>query len=368
MNSSEFFVGLAQEMSILAGKSRNQIFQKAVDVVMHKHVRHSVFWLIVFSLLVYINKEASQSLIFIITNSLIYLAFFMVMVYFNIYYLIPKYLEQKKLGLYIFLLIVTAAIITPIRIMALYIKLTGSANIRQELPEFIPSTFFSFILIGIASTVVKISSDWLKHQRERKELETQNMQSELRFLKSQVNPHFLFNTLNSLYALTLKKSDKAPEIVIKLSEMMRYMLYECNERYVPLYKEINYLKNYLELEKLRQGDGVDIQFRMEGVVTDQRIAPMMFIPFVENSFKHGVNKQLFQSFVHICLKVNNGNIHIVIENSKPDTTPNDSPVRSGGIGLKNVKRRLNLIYPERYTLKIDDSPNAYRVELSIDLN
>src|SRR5690606_19817355 len=116
------------------------------------------------------------------------------------------------------------------------------------------------------------------HQREKKELEKQTMQSELRFLKSQINPHFLFNTLNNLYALTLKKSEKAPEIVLKLSEMMRYMLYECNEKYVPLSKEVAYMQNYIELEKLRQGKGADMSFEIHGEIRDQKITPLLLVP------------------------------------------------------------------------------------------
>jgi LytS/YehU family sensor histidine kinase len=194
------------------------------------------------------------------------------------------------------------------------------------------------------------------------------MQSELKFLRSQVNPHFLFNTLNSLYALTLKKSDKAPEIVIKLSEMMRYMLYECNEKYVPLHKEINYVKNYLELEKLRQGEKMDIKFNLTGMVSDQRIAPMMFIPFLENSFKHGLNKQLDKGYVHIDLKVMDHEVDLEIKNSKPEKLPVLNGKRSGGIGLQNVKRRLNMIYPERYDLQIQDLPDGYQVNLQLQLN
>jgi len=158
----------------------------------------------------------------------------------------------------------------------------------------------------------------MRQLREKQELVTQNMQSELRFLKSQINPHFLFNTLNNLYALTLKKSDKAPDIVLKLSEMMRYMLYECNEKRVPLKKEVNYIKNYLDLEALRQGKSVRIDFEVNGTVSDQKVAPLMFIPFLENSFN-------------------------------------------------NVKRRLNLLYPEQYELEIHNNPKTYAVEMSLEL-
>ena len=204
--------------------------------------------------------------------------------------------------------------------------------------------------------------------KEKQELETQTMQSELRFLKSQINPHFLFNTLNNLYALTLKKSDQAPEIVLKLSEMMRYMLYECNEKRVPLSKEVNYIQNYLDLERLRHGQKVDIRFEVEGQIGEQKIAPLMFIPFLENSFKHGLNNHITKGFVLIRMQVESNTVYFFIENSKPDVLPPRDLRRSGGIGLVNVHRRLNLLYPENYALDIDDNPNSYVVNLKINLN
>ncbi|HQW27455.1 MAG TPA: histidine kinase, partial [Saprospiraceae bacterium] len=204
-------------------------------------------------------------------------------------------------------------------------------------------------------------------QRDRKDLETQRMQSEIKFLKSQINPHFLFNTLNSLYALTLKKSDKAPEIVIKLSEMMRYMLYESNERRVPLQKEVNYIQNYLALEALRQSGHADIRFNVEGQITDQTIAPLIFIPFLENSFKHGLNHQISDGYVHVTMKVLDNKLLLRILNSKPAQLPVPSEKTSGGIGLANVQRRLNLLYPNQYKLDIEDSDKEHIVELSLAL-
>ncbi|MEL7123631.1 MAG: histidine kinase, partial [Bacteroidota bacterium] len=225
-----------------------------------------------------------------------------------------------------------------------------------------------FFIVG-ASTIYKIITDWAKQLRERQQLQTQTMQSELRFLKSQINPHFLFNTLNNLYALTLKKDERAPEIVIKLSEMMRYMLYECNEKRVLLSKEINYLKNYLDLEKLRQGKHVKISFHCQGDAGTKEIAPLMFIPFLENSFKHGLSHQINEGFVNIILSIDGKTVDFYIENSKPETPPMTimSKKKSGGIGLVNVQRRLNLLYPDQYELKIHDNPKSYAVNLSIDL-
>ncbi|NJO86866.1 MAG: histidine kinase [Lewinella sp.] len=212
-------------------------------------------------------------------------------------------------------------------------------------------------------------TDWFRQNRETQELAHQTTQSELRFLKSQINPHFLFNTLNSLYALTLKKSDAAPDIVIKLSEMMRYMLYECNEKQVPLVKEISYIRNYLDLEKLRQQKDVVVDFVVIGDVGQQQIAPLMFMNFLENSFKHGINTGLHAGFVHISLAVEGQKVTFMAENSKGSVIPRSPDVArpSGGIGLANVRRRLELLYPKHYTLDIQESPNSYKVLLTLEL-
>jgi LytS/YehU family sensor histidine kinase len=210
--------------------------------------------------------------------------------------------------------------------------------------------------------------DWLRVQREKKKLQNETLQTELKFLKSQINPHFLFNTLNSLYALTLRKSDDAPIIVLRLSEMMRYMLYECNEKRVLLSQELKYLENYLELEKLRQSKNVDIRLTINGEVDGQMIAPLMFIPFVENGFKHGLNTSLKEGYIHVNIDVQDDYLHLSVENNKSKNSQTSiEGKKSGGIGLVNVKRRLELMYPNKHTLKIVDDDNIYRVEMSIQL-
>ena len=256
---------------------------------------------------------------------------------------------------------------TPLKMLALHLIFTGNEPLQVQLINDQPIYFLSSFIIAGGSTVLKVFSDWVRYQRDRQILEKQNMQSELRFLKSQINPHFLFNTLNSLYALTLKKSEKAPEIVVKLSEMMRYMLYECNEKSVPLSKEVNYIQNHLELQKLRHGNHVDIKFDLEGKVDNQVIAPLMFIPFLENSFKHGLKNQIQEGFVDIHLKVDEHNVRVKIENSKAQTLPTQIHKRSGGIGLKNVQRRLNILYPNKHNLSITETPKTYSIQLEIGL-
>ena len=346
---------------------KRNIRARVLDFLNTWWVLHGLFWMTMLILLVVWDTN-TQGLGFAITVEFINVLFYAVVVYFNLFYLIPNYLTEKGFLTYCGLLILSVIIVTPIKVFVLFFLFSFVPEIQQQLINYNHWYFLTTFLVAGGSTVFSIVSDWIKYQRDRKELQTQTMQSELKFLKSQINPHFLFNTLNNLYALTLKKSDKAPEIVIKLSEMMRYMLYECNEKSVLLSKEVHYLRNYLDLEKLRQGKKVDISFEVNGEVSDQQIAPLMFIPFLENSFKHGLNNQIASGFVKIIMTVKNSEIDFFIENSKPDSLPTQLHKRSGGIGLVNVRRRLNLLYPGNYTLDIRDNPNTYAINLNIQLD
>lgn len=306
---------------------------------------------------------------FTYTNELVNLVFFAAIVYFNLLYLIPTYLAKNRAFVYLLLLAIVVALITPLKIIVFYAKFSGlPVEYRASLVANQYTFFLANGLIALASTILKIITDWFRQQQERQQLLTQNMQSELRFLRSQINPHFLFNTLNSLYALTLKKSDKAPEIVLKLSEIMRYMLYECNEKRVMLAKEVQYIRNHLDLERLRLPPNMDIIFFVDGEVNDQQIAPLMFIPFIENAFKHGLANHISDGFCHIRLKIDDRQVVFFIENSKPDRFVIQEFRRGGGIGLANIRQRLKLLYPDNHELKINDDPMAYSVELKIELN
>lgn len=352
-------------MSSLANSS---LRAKIYKFVTKRIVYHSIFWLALLLILI-LFEGIQKGFFFTLSNEVINVFFYGIIVYFNLFYLIPNYLTKKRFLTYCGLLILATLIITPIKVIVFYFKFYYLPDAQAELIRSKNWYFLVTFFIAGSSTIFKIISDWVKHLREKQELQTQTMQSELRFLKSQINPHFLFNTLNNLYALTLKKSDKAPEIVIKLSEMMRYMLYECNEKRVLLSKEVNYLKNYLDLERLRQGKNVEINFSVQGDVSDQKIAPLMFIPFLENSFKHGLSNHISKGFVNINLEIEDNIVNLFIENSKPDTLPlQDHQRKSGGIGLVNVRRRLNLLYPNQYQLNIGDNPKTYAVNLQIELD
>lgn len=327
---------------------------------------HAVFWIVFFIALVLLDRGKLDFTTNIISNLTITL-FFGVIVYTNILYLIPKYLFAQKTFLYIVLLLIGILLITPI-----YISLR--IIIYRDYPALANLYYFNYstvilieIFVAIASLIYAIIIDWLKKRGEVASLYTTNIETELNFLKTQINPHFLFNSLNSIYAHTLKKSDEAPELVLKLSEIMRYMLYDCNEEVVPLEQELNYIKNYLELERVRKGKNNEIIFTVEGDTDHQHIAPLLLITFVENSFKHGVNN-ISEGFVKIHCKIQHNTLSFTITNSvSPQIHIANLNKKSGGIGLENAKRRLELLYPSRHALTIKKRIDEFEVHLILNL-
>jgi LytS/YehU family sensor histidine kinase len=217
-----------------------------------------------------------------------------------------------------------------------------------------PVTFFA--------VAIKLLKFWYANQQAQQVLTQEKLQAELRFLKTQIHPHFLFNTLNNLYALTLKRSDRAPEMVLKLSELINYMLYECTGDEVPLTKEIKFIRNYGDIEKMRYGDKLDIDIRVSGDVNDRKIAPLVLLPFVENCFKHGASEELQQSWVKVTIDVQPHVTIIKVENNKATV---NGIAKKEGIGIQNVKRRLDLIYPGQHELKIINGQETFLVILAI---
>jgi two-component system, LytTR family, sensor kinase len=346
----------------------SEIFLNIKKLLTRRVIYHASFWLTLLCILTLVELNGNEgSFLHIFTNEIVNIFFYAAIYYINSEYLIPQYLAKNKFWTYLGLLIGTAMVITPIKIFILYKKFYNFPYDQEYLVGHQYYYYIMSLLTAGTSTIIKITSDWARQTRVQQELETRTMQSELNFLKSQINPHFLFNTLNSLYALTLKKSDEAPEVVIKLSEMMRYMLYECNEKLVPLSKEVLYIRNYLALEKLRHKN-MDIQFEVQGDEGSMTIAPLIFISFIENSFKHGASNHITQGFVHIHLNITTNEINMYVENSKPEKQIATPHKRSGGIGLVNVKRRLDILYPDGYHLDIYDKPNTYAVNLWMKLD
>lgn len=213
---------------------------------------------------------------------------------------------------------------------------------------------------------IKLMEYLSKVQQREQMLAKDKLEAELVFLKNQVQPHFLFNTLNSLYSLILKKSDRSLDVVLKLSELLRYMLYETNSARVDLQKELDCIKSYLDLEKIRYGNRIDLSFNFWGEIAGKNIAPMIILPFIENSFKHSTKGFDGTAWITIELGIKENELVLKIENNVSSSSSDQNSI-VGGIGLQNVKRRLSLIYPEKHELKIEATEESYGVHLNLQL-
>jgi LytS/YehU family sensor histidine kinase len=216
---------------------------------------------------------------------------------------------------------------------------------------------------GVALAIKFVRIQLVGKERE-KNLVKEKLETELKFLRNQTNPHFLLNTLNNIFALSRRKSDDAPEAIMKLSELLRFMLYESRESLVTLGSEVKILDDYLALEKMRYTDRLSVQFKKDIDNDRYQIAPLLLLPFIENAFKHGVSETRFDSFVHIDMKVHNGNLSFRVEN----THENGNGLGNGNnIGLNNVKRQLELMYTD-YDLLLNNVDHTFKVHLEINLN
>ncbi len=224
---------------------------------------------------------------------------------------------------------------------------------------------FWFMVIAIGITLGHL---WYENQLKEKDMQNLQTRAELEYLRYRVNPHFLFNMLNSLYALALDKSESTPQVVLRLAQLMRYML-QNEDQEVPLKSEIEYLQNYLELEKMRLGNHVEIRMNVDGEINGQLISPMLLLPFVENSFKHGINSSVIEGYVEVAVRVVHKELFFYVENSKSTgilTTP--STKQHSGLGLMNVRRRLELLYGlTRFNLEIEETNDKYCVNLYLKL-
>ena len=227
--------------------------------------------------------------------------------------------------------------------------------------------FFGTITDFIFPIVVLILFEYYKKQKEISSLLEKQRTAELNVLKNQLNPHFLFNTLNNLYTLALKKSDKTPEVIAKLSEILDYILYQCKSDEVPLSNEIQLLNNYIGLEKVRYGKRVDIDFKHD-ISCNVKIAPLLLLTFLENAFKHGVSQELNTAKINMTLEVRDNKIYFNIENTKPKQVQVDELRLQEGIGLKNIKKQLDILYGKNYDLVITNEDQSYSVVLKINSN
>ena len=299
--------------------------------------------------------------------------------YFLNYYLIPRYLLKKRYKYFILYAVYSLIFSVYFELIVVFLAYVILADFNMAKMNPLTKDLF-FLMVGLYFVVffavaVKMLKNWYQIQQNNQQLAKEKLEAglklkeaELKVLRGQIHPHFLFNTLNNLYGLTLAKSDVAPKVVLLISELLDYLLYQCNTPEVSLKKEIDHISNYLELEKLRYGPHIQVKLESSGEVTSQKIAPMLLLPFVENSFKHGVSNEMSHGFVNIKLKVSGNDLYFYVENSKikPNSAGVDYP--SHRIGLENVKKRLELIYSKQHRLVIEDGDKTYKCSLYIGLS
>ncbi len=211
--------------------------------------------------------------------------------------------------------------------------------------------------------IIKFFKLWTIKQRDWMNAQQEKMTAELQLLKAQVHPHFLFNTLNNIYSFALENSPKTPGLVLKLSSLLSYMLYDCKAEEVRLEKELEIMKNYVDLERERYGDGIEISWNVEGEIKDKFIAPLMMLPFLENAFKHGTSEQIEKPWLGVDISVKHDTLRIKIANSKNE----NGPYSANGIGVANVKKRLGFIYPGNHELKMNNEGTFFVVSMMIRL-
>jgi len=302
---------------------------------------------------------------YFVVNTLFIIAFY----YVNIYLIIPRLLNEKKFAAYS--LLIFGLLVVYSCMPRIYHALFGPIFPNQPphmgpprvRPLISAGNLAVFLLVFVFSTGIKVISQWLRSEQRAKEIANEKLKTELSFLKAQINPHFLFNTLNNIYALASAQSEHTATAVLKLSSIMRYVLTEARNDLVPLEKEILFTRHYIELQKMRLTDRTIVDFGVTGNPEGRQIAPLLLLPFVENAFKYGISTRE-RSPIRIELEINQEWLYFRISNQKHINTALKASDNTG-IGINNTRRRLDLYYEERYQLNIDDKAGEFSVHLKI---
>jgi two-component system, LytTR family, sensor kinase len=324
---------------------------------------HSVTWLCLFLypfLFHYLSFHDSGAVLRIALFLFLLIGFF----YLNTGLLIPKVLGRKKVLLYLGIILFAITIISS---GAGYIQvLLNKDPLRREeiYARGVNTGIFAGTLTWIISSGIKLTGEWFRNQQQMRIIENEKLNAELNFLKSQVNPHFLFNALNNIYALQNKNSSDTGPAILKLSQLARYMLYETSSEFVALDKEISYLKNYIELQKLGLSEQLIVKFSVDGDPSIKKIKPMLLIPLVENVFKHGLS-YVSRSDLSISLRVNSDSIELQTRNEI--SVKRIEAEKANGIGLINLRKRLELLYPGKHELTIKKEGTTFFTSLKLNL-
>lgn len=338
-----------------------------------KLILHFVFWFSVLFFFTYFFGAESKNFNNTLSFSLFLMPITIATTYLSIYKLIPDYLITKRyflFGLYSLYTFIISGYLIMVSIFFSFIYLANfeysAMNPVTKNILFVAIAVYLVVIIVSAFKLVKLN---LKHTEEKKSLETKILETqlklkeqELNYLKMQIHPHFLFNTLNTLYGFALKKADETPEMILKLSNLLDYLLYQIDKPFVLLTTEINHIKDYIELEKMRFNNTLKVNFKYNNISETTKIAPMLLLPFIENSFKHGSLKN-GALYINIDLNCDKENVCFKIEN-----TFKKSNQTSNGIGLENIKKRLDLLHKDNYSLNISDNKEVFKVNLNLNSN
>lgn len=303
-------------------------------------------------------------------------SFFIILFYINYLFLIDKLLFTRKIALFIFSNIVLAIMLLMLQ-NAIVDVLVNVPTPPQEMmhemerPKGPPNPYMRYwgdmliivLVIGF-SVALKVTLRWFDDSMNMEKIKAAQLEADLRNLRSQLNPHFLFNTLNNIYSLIIVDNNKAQDAVLRLSNLLRYVLYENNTPYVPLKQDLDFTSNYIDLMKLRLGENVKLTYSIPKKVSDDKIAPLLFMTLIENAFKHGINNEE-NSYIDITILVESG-IGVICSVENSYSMSNNIEIRNSGIGLKNLEKRLELLYPHKHDLIIERRSESFGVRLRID--
>jgi two-component system, LytTR family, sensor kinase len=324
---------------------------------------HAIFWIVYIAFSIALSQsERHEELVDNPSHHLIINLFWALAIFYLFYVYFIRYFEAGR-----YLKYLMASLLASIGFTVLFMplhKLVYAPFPLFDYRYFGPPIIGTFVLAQCGS-LVKGFENWVKNIQQKAEMENRNLKNELELLKSQINPHFLFNTIHNIDALIHKKPDEASRYLITMSEMLRYMIYETNTDVVPLEGEVNYLRKYIDLQKLRFAQNNFVNLELPEDSTNLKIAPMLLLPFTENAFKYAHSRSKPPG-ISITMQCDGKFLVFTCENSFDPAS--SKKTHSGGVGLENVKRRLQLIYPEQHWLEIKDKNNTFTVELKIDLS
>lgn len=334
---------------------------------------HVIFWLIYFLLNTLRWGNYFGDYEYSIKTNLLGFPIHMILCYLNIFVLMPRLVFKRKYLSYLFFLVISLILMVFIKFNLTYFLI--STDVYPEGPKIINQITYNYSIEMIIGelyvitfvTAIKVTMDWLQDQKRVTALQKTQLETELLFLRTQVSPHFFFNTLNNIYSLAIEKSDKTPKLILRLSELMRYLLYETKSKRQSLEKEIICIQNYLDLEQIRYGNSLKIDTKITGDITDKKIAPILLLSFIENAFKHGANKNIGDVKIDIDFKIVENFLYFTVSNPVSETLIKNAGIeKSSGIGLTNVKKRLELGYKnEDYSLSIENQNKMFIVNLKI---